>query len=198
MINKAVLSVALLLCSSFAMSKTVLINGTPIEIGEITANGSGCPQGTVTASANADNTQVAILFSQYKAVTNAANPNDTTDCNISIPLSVDPGFSVGVIDIDWRGSVFVKDGAFINFHREFFFSGSEGPSEDKYWYQPGFENFVLNDTPVFVHYSSCDGTPLIARADTAATVIGENSLFSLRSADVSAELLLNLNVKRCE
>ncbi|WP_299947262.1 DUF4360 domain-containing protein [uncultured Microbulbifer sp.] len=186
-----------LLFSCAAMGKTIIIDGHEIEIGPISANGAGCPDGTVTATASEDNARVAILFNSYSAITNAANPIAQSDCNIAIPLSIDPGFSVGILDIDWRGTVVSALGSFINFHREYFFSGSEGPSHDFNWNSAGFENFLLNDRPPFVHYSSCDGEPLIARADTVATVIGADSLFSLRAADVDSKLLLHLDIIPC-
>ncbi|MFA0813442.1 DUF4360 domain-containing protein [Microbulbifer epialgicus] len=189
------------LCSILSgpiLAKTILIDGQPIEIGDINVNGTGCPDGSVTATATNDNKNIAILFSNYSAITNSANPIATSDCNIALPLSVEPGFSVGILDIDWRGTVFSAPDALINFHREYFFSGSQGPSHDNNWNGTGFENFLVNDRPPFVYYSGCDGEALIARADTAATVIGADSLFSLRSADVGAELLLHVQVIPCE
>jgi Domain of unknown function (DUF4360) len=197
MIKQTLFLTFLVVGSSFASSKTVIIDDTPIEIGDIVANGAGCPDGTVAASATDDNTQVAVLFSMYKAITNNIDTLAVSDCNIAIPLTVGPGFSVGIVDIDWRGTVISAPGAFVNFHREFFFSGNGGPFNDTEWASAGFENFLLNDRPTFVHYSDCDGSALIARADTSATVSGANSLFSLRSADISAELLLTLQVHPC-
>ncbi|WP_444889925.1 DUF4360 domain-containing protein [Microbulbifer sp. DLAB2-AA] len=192
---------ALTLCSIFSiptLAKTLLIDGQQIEIGEVAVNGTGCPVGSVTATATDDNKNIAILFSKYSSVTNSSNPIASSDCNLAIPLSVEPGFSVGILDIDWRGTVFSADGSLINFHREYFFSGSQGPSHDNNWNSSGFENFVLNDRPPFAYYSGCDGEALIARADTVATVIGADSLFSLRSADVGAQLLLNIQIIPCD
>ncbi|MCH9690572.1 MAG: DUF4360 domain-containing protein [Gammaproteobacteria bacterium] len=198
MFKKIFLGICIFIYSGFAIGKTLIINGEEITIGPISVNGIGCPNGTVTATATADNKNVAILFSAYSAITNAEAPVATTNCNIAIPLSVDPGLSVGILDIDWRGSVFAAPGAFINFHREFFFSGDVGPFKDTNWSSSGFENFLLNDRPPFASYSSCDGGALIARADTSALVIGADSLFSLRAADVGAQLLLSINVRPCE
>ncbi|WP_299588858.1 DUF4360 domain-containing protein [uncultured Microbulbifer sp.] len=191
----------LTLCSIFSSSilaKSILIDGQQIEIGEIAVNGTGCPAGSVTATATDDNKNIAILFSRYSAVTNSTSPIASSDCNLALPLSVEPGFSVGILDIDWRGTVFSAPGSHINFHREYFFSGNQGPSHDHNWNSSGFENFILNDRPPFAYYSGCDGEALIARADTVATVIGAESLFSLRSADVGAQLLLNIQIIPCE
>lgn len=198
MCKKLFLGMLILICSGFAVAKTLIINNDQIVIGPIAANGIGCPSGTVTATATADNKNVAILFSAYSAITNDSNPVATANCNIAIPLSVAPGLSVGILDIDWRGSVFAAPGAFINFHREFFFSGSDGPIRDTNWISSGFENFLLNDRPPFASYSDCEGGALIARADTSATVIGADSLFSLRAADVGAQLLLAINIRPCD
>ncbi|WP_299947265.1 DUF4360 domain-containing protein [uncultured Microbulbifer sp.] len=198
MFNKVILSVLCLLFSSNVVSKAVVINGHEIEVGPIVVNGSGCPAGTVTATATDDNENVVLLFSNYRAITNDANPVALSDCNIALPLSVEPGLSVGIVDIDWRGTVVSAQGSFINFHREYFFSGSQGPNYDSNWNSAGFQNFFLNDDPVFAYYSECNGEPLIARADTVATVVGADSLFSLRSADVEARLILHVEVIPCE
>ena len=197
MYKKIAIAALTAVCSLGVSAKTLVINGTQIEIGDIIANGSGCPAGSVTATATEDNKQVAILFSKYKALTTSEVEVAISDCNLAIPISVPAGFSVGIVGIDWRGSVYTSVSAFANFHREYFFSGRQGPSLDDNFPGTGFQNFVIEDDPAFVHYSACDGSPLIARADTSATVIGQNSFFSLRSADVEAKLLFNLNIYQC-
>lgn len=182
----------------FALAATIHISGIPIEITSVDANGSGCKPDSISVTTTPDNTQAAILFSDYRAQTTSDMTVANSDCNIAVGLSVEPGFSVGIIGIDWRGTTVTSPGAFINFHREFFFSGTKGPAKDDFWSDAGFDNFFLEDDPVFVTYSDCDGTPLIARADTSATVVGTNSFFSLRSADIEAALLLNLQIRRCQ
>ncbi|BBM04061.1 DUF4360 domain-containing protein [Microbulbifer sp. GL-2] len=198
MFNKLVTFAFCAIFSGPLLAKSIMIDGQQIEIGEIAVNGTGCPVGSVAATATDDNKNIAILFSSYSAITNSANPVANSDCNLAIPLSVEPGFSVGILDIDWRGTVYSAPGSLINFHREYFFSGNQGPSHDNNWNSSEFENFLLNDRPPFVYYSGCDGEALIARADTAATVIGADSLFSLRAADVGAELLLNVQIIPCD
>lgn len=197
-IKKAFLLLVSLGWSCMAASGEVfMIGGVPVEITDIDVNGAGCPSDSVTVTATEENTQMVVLFSEYRAITDSANTVASSDCNIAIGLAVPAGFSVGVVGVDWRGTVVAGAGAFINFHREFFFSGTQGPSNDDYWFTPGFENFFLEDDPVFAVYSACDGLPLIARADTSATVVGANSLFTLRSADFESELLMTLNVQTC-
>ena len=197
MFNKMLFAVIVTCMATVASAKVIMLNGQPVNITSIDANGAGCSSDTVVVTSTPDNTQAAILFSTYKAMTDTNNTVAVSDCNIAVGLAVGAGFSVGIVDIDWRGSVFTSPGAFVNFHREYFFSGHQGPVTDTYWNGGGFENFFLEDTPIFVNYSSCDGKPLIARFDTSATVIGGNSFFSLRSADVKSELLLTLKVRPC-
>ncbi len=197
MFKKLAVTALIAVCSLSVNAKTLIINGEQIEIGEIISNGSGCPTGSINATATEDNSQVAILFSKYEAITTSTVEVAISNCNLAIPLSVPAGYSVGIVEIDWRGSVYTSVDAFANFHREFFFSGSQGPSQDEYFPGTGFKNFTIKDDPAFVHYSACDGKPMIARADTSVTVIGQNSFFSLRSADFEAKLLFNLNIKQC-
>ncbi len=177
--------------------KIIMVGDVPVEVTDVGVNGSGCPTGSIDVTATEDNTQVVILFSEYRAITDSVNTLAVADCNISLGLAVPAGFSVGIVDIDWRGTVVAGAGSFINFHREFFFSGDRGESVDEFWSVPGFENFFLEDDPAFITYSSCSGNPLIARADTSATVIGANSLFTLRSADFQSKLLFTLSVQKC-
>ncbi len=197
MIKKLILAATIAACSISASAKTIIIDGTEVEIGDIIANGSGCPPGSVNATASEDNKQVTILFSQYRAQTNSTDLVAISDCNIAIPLSVPVGYTVGIVEIDWRGTTYTTPDALVNFHREFFFSGSKEDPIETNWEGEGLKNFVLSDNPRFIHYSECDGEPLIARADTSATVIGPNSVFSLRSADVQSRLLFNININEC-
>lgn len=199
MARQAVIVSLFMLCSSL-LSINALASGNPvIEIGTISSNGSGCPQGTVTHS-KISNTTAAILFSVYRSITHPTSPVDVVGCNLAIPIKVQPGFTVGIADFDWRGTVFADDDSAINFHREYFFSGHKGVSADTYWDSSDgkiFENFFRRDTPGFIHYSGCDGAALIARVDSSALVMGPSGLFSLRSADINAKLLLNFRVKPC-
>lgn len=197
MIKQAMLVAMMLGWTGSALGETIMVDGVPIEITEVNSNGSGCAPGTVTVTTTPGNKQVAVLFRDYRAITDSDSQVAAADCNVAIGLAVGRGFSVGIVGIDWRGSIVTNTNAYVNFHREFFFSGSPGPAADTDWDGGGFENFFLEDDPKFVIYSPCGGDELIARADTAATVIGPNSLFSLRSADVNARLLLTLKIKRC-
>ncbi len=198
MVKQILLLMATAFFSCVTMAgKIIMVGDVPVEVTDVGVNGSGCPTGSIDVTATEDNTQVVILFSEYRAITDSVNTLAVADCNISLGLAVPAGFSVGIVDIDWRGTVVAGAGSFINFHREFFFSGDRGESVDEFWSVPGFENFFLEDDPAFITYSSCSGNPLIARADTSATVIGANSLFTLRSADFQSKLLFTLSVQKC-
>ncbi len=197
MFKQSILIALMLTWAGSALSETIMVGSVPIKITSVVSNGSGCAPGTVSVTSTSDNKQIAVLFSKYKAITNSISQVASADCNVAIGLAANRGLSVAIVGIDWRGTAYADMNSYVNFHREFFFSGSTGPSSDTEWSGDAFENFFLEDDPRYVIYSPCDGRPLIARMDTAATVTGPNSLFSLRSADVNARLFLTLKTKPC-
>ncbi len=178
----------------------LLIDNEPVEITGISTSGTGCPSNSVVPSLTSDNTQVALLFNAYRIITTNDPAVIPRDCTIEISLAVPEGLAVGVVGIDWRGTVVAGSGAKIKFHRKYSYSGKNGRTANKQWVRPGLYNFFLEDYPLQAHYSSCKGEPLTIRIDTSATVDGPSSLFTLRSADFESKLTLSLDVddQRCK
>jgi Domain of unknown function (DUF4360) len=204
MIKQVIYSVLLILFSSVGFSNTLFIDGIPVDIGPVVSSGPGCPEGTITVIVYGDNDKVNLLLNSYSAVTNSTDTSVFKDCDFTVPMSVPSGYSVGIINYRWQGSVVTAPGAFVNFHGEYFFGGPQSQSDDANWFESGFEYFVLEGRPDHVNYSDCNGGEYIFEANTAVAVIGPNSLISFRPlgfvslAPLDLEgLYLDLDVRPC-
>jgi Domain of unknown function (DUF4360) len=196
MIKHAILSVLLASFASAAFCEMLMVNNVPVEVGPVEADGSSCHENTVSVGVTDDNIQVTVRFEEYEAVTNDEMPVVTANCSIAVPLSVQPGYRVSILGMDWHGSVLTAPGAFVNFHREYFFSGTAGPVEDSNWSDSGYKHFHLEDDLAFNPQSDCNGGALIARADTSALVGGANSFFTLHETDDEG-LLFEISITEC-
>jgi Domain of unknown function (DUF4360) len=75
--------------------------------------GNGCPGGSAEViipyppDPNDGTTAVAVLFSQYLAQTNEDVLTSTMSCTMDWPVRVQPGRSVGIFQVDYRGYAYV-------------------------------------------------------------------------------------------
>lgn len=67
--------------------------------------GTGCPEGTVSATLSPDTKSLSLLFDQYQiSVGDTTGKSlDHKSCNIAIPVHVPQGMRVSVLKIDYRG-----------------------------------------------------------------------------------------------
>ncbi|TEB35226.1 hypothetical protein FA13DRAFT_1772365 [Coprinellus micaceus] len=68
-------------------------------------NGSGCPSGSAFYLLNADRTAVTVTFSQYYAEVGPNIPisSNRRNCRLTFGVTVPPGFTFGVANVDYRG-----------------------------------------------------------------------------------------------
>ena len=75
-----------------------------LQLGYPGYGGNGCPQGSASVSLSPDSQQLSVLFDSYTVATGGINPRvDRKSCNLSIPVTVPNGYSVSVIQVDYRG-----------------------------------------------------------------------------------------------
>ena len=179
MIKHAIFISAAVLYSGVVTSESIVVDGIPVEILSVEANGAGCPPGSVTLTVDSNNPHISAYFSAYKASTDSTTVTAATDCNVAVSLATEAGYSVGISSVQWRGFVSSSPGSSINFHREYFFSGSQGNSFDENWNGSGFEHFFIEENLSPAPQSPCDGRSWIATLSTSSSV---PSLVTLRQA----------------
>jgi hypothetical protein len=77
------------------------------------ANGSGCPAGTTTVSAAADNTSFTVAYTDYLVqVGGGASPVDfRKNCQLSVQVNIPQGFTYAIARADYRGYASLAAGA---------------------------------------------------------------------------------------
>jgi Domain of unknown function (DUF4360) len=152
-----------------------------IEIIEADIGGSGCPMGTAQAILSADKRTLSIIFDQYYG-----EDNEYASCNIAISLSVPEGFTVALIDIDYRGYASIPDlpGRKARFRTEYFFAGDMGPVRIANFGRGYDASFMILHDIVGTVWAPC-GDEVIARANTSIRTWGYGSFLAIDTADVT-------------
>ena len=173
-----------------------------IYLGEPGYGGSGCPAGSASVTLSPDEKQLSILFDDYIAEAGGRKRISRKSCNIAIPVHVPQGFSVSVIDVDYRGYVSVPRGGMGRFSAEYFFAGQRGLKFKK-TFRGGFDDdFLLgNNLGVAALVWSRCGADVNLRVNTSMMVRSnrrkQEALGMVDSADFSAGLVYHLKWKRC-
>ena len=191
--------VAMMACtlSSFAWADGISL-GNPIY------GGTGCPQGTASAILSPDNTVLTVLFDQYQVEAGRSNGKsfDRASCNLAIPVHVPQGYSVSLLQVDYRGTNILPAGAQSRLTAEYFFAGSQGPTLSKTFRGPLNQDYDFGNTLVAtaVVWSQC-GADVNLRANTSVMVMtnrnDEDALTTVDSADVKASIIYKLQWRRC-
>ena len=119
-----------------------------IRLGQPNYGGTGCPAGTASTTLSPDAQSLSILFDAYQAEAGGVigRNTDRKACNIAIPVTVPQGYSVSIIQIDYRGFNTLPSGAQSRFSVEYFFAGSQGPAFAQNFFGPITQDFLINNT----------------------------------------------------
>lgn len=166
--------------------------------------GTGCAQGTASAILSPDNQQLSILFSDYVAQAGGMTGKsmDRKNCSIAIPVFVPQGYSVSVLNIDYRGYNSLPQGGASTMTAEYFFAGARGPIFQKRFMGPLNSDYTFSNKLIAtaVVWSAC-GAQVTLRANTSAVVQTnyrrEDAMATVDSADVSATMVYQLQWRRC-
>jgi hypothetical protein len=173
-----------------------------IQLGEPGYAGQGCPSGSASVTLSPDNKALSILFDEYFVEAGGRKKLQRKNCTIAIPVHVPTGFSVSLIDVDYRGYVMVPRGGMARFTAEYFFAGKRGPRYNK-TFRGGFDNdyTIQNQLGVFANVWSACGADVNLRVNTAMLLKtnrqGDDALATVDSADISAGIVYHLKWKRC-
>ena len=154
-----------------------------IYISSADVGGSGCPEGTASVVLTEDKRTLTIFFDHYMA-----EDNQYASCNIAVALSVPPGVSIALLDIDYRGYASIPDlrGRKGRFRAEYFFAGDTGPIKTVNFPRGYDANFMISHDILGVVWAPC-GAEVIARANTSIRTWGNGSLLIIDSADLTSD-----------
>ncbi|WP_410594966.1 DUF4360 domain-containing protein [Amycolatopsis sp. lyj-23] len=93
-----------------------------------TINGSGCPAGTATASADvaSDNTAFTVHYTNFtaKAGGGASALEARKNCQINVLVHVPQGFTYAIAEADYRGFAHIESGASALEQANYYFTGT--------------------------------------------------------------------------
>ena len=152
-----------------------------IQIVSAEIGGSGCPMGTARAVMSADKRTLSIIFDEY-----FGENNEYASCNIAVALSVPDGFTVALVDIDYRGYASIPDlsGRKARFRSEYFFAGDVGPVQVTNFGRGYESNFMILHNIIGTVWAPC-GAEVIARVNTSVRTWGADSFLAIDTADLT-------------
>ncbi|MDP2008495.1 MAG: DUF4360 domain-containing protein [Rubrivivax sp.] len=195
------------------MTKTLilacsLLLGAPaladdISLGTPGYGGTGCPDGTVSATLSPDAKSLSLLFDQYQVSVGGTTGKsfDRKSCNIAIPVHVPQGLSVSILKIDYRGFNRLPRSATSQFNVEYFFAGTRGPSFQRVFRGTLEEDYLINNELLAqaVVWSGC-GADVNLRTNSSlrvSTVSNREAMSSIDSQDVNASIVYHLQWRKC-
>lgn len=174
-----------------------------ISLGKPGYGGTGCPEGTVSATLSPDAKSLSLLFDQYQVSVGGTTGKsfDRKSCNIAIPVHVPQGMSVSVLKIDYRGFNHLPASATSQFNVEYFFAGTKGPSFQRIFRGVLDEDYLINNELIAesVVWSGC-GADVNLRTNSSMrvkTVSNKEAISSIDSQDVNAGIIYQLQWKKC-
>ena len=142
MTNLLLVAVTALLVSEATMAQSGIRLGSP------SYGGSGCPAGTASVTLSPSEDALSILFDAFSASAGSSTGKrvDRKSCNLSIPVTIPQGYSVAVIQTDYRGFNFVpSSGAYTRLNTEYFWAGIRGPMFSKLFTGPQNRDFTTSN-----------------------------------------------------
>ena len=188
---------------------TTLLFSAPIFADDISLGlpgygGKGCPQGTVSTTLSPDNKELSLIFDEFMVEAGGEERRIVRkSCNIAVPVHVPNGFSISLVEVDYRGYVSLPSQARATFSAEYFFAGKKGPQYRKNFTGYTDDEYLLSNTLGLTGmvWSPC-GKDVNLRVNASMLVRSnrknEEALATVDSADFSAGLVYHYKIKRCK
>jgi len=175
-----------------------------ISLGEPGYGGNGCPAGSASVTLSPDNKALSIIFDEYlvEAGASVGKTLDRKSCNIAIPVHVPQGYSVSIVDVDYRGYTSIPRGGQARFSAEYFFAGQRGPTFTKTFMGPRDDDYMFTNTlgVTALVWSACGAdvnlrvnSSMLARTNRQR----DDVLATVDSADFKAGIIYKFQWKRC-
>jgi len=204
------LSVFALLAAVAAAAPSSLNEAGPdpskVFVRSVTYGGSGCPQGSVSQSFNADRTSFTLIFDKYVASVGPGVPilEARKNCQLNINLSIPQGWSYSIATVDYRGFVQLPRGMSAEQKSIYYFQGEVAQvSAGTRFFGPVSKDYLARDViPInTIVWSSCQVVrPINAntqvRIDKGANT-QEQGAITTDSIDGKVRQILGFQWRRC-
>ena len=178
-------------------------NGT--YFADVTANGTGCPQGTWNTRISRDGLVFTTTFSAYEARVGSQSSVAVRDCQLAIRLHTPAGRSFSVQSFSYTGYAFLQQGVIGRQLATYYFQGQpvqtpsgrgdlvgphdadylfkdDVPIDDAVWSPCGVERDLMINTRILLQSSSP----------------GASGYMNLGAVDGSSALVVKLASRRCD
>ena len=183
-----------------ALSFSAYGNADDIELGHPGYGGNGCPGGSASVTLSPDKKSLSIIFDEFIVETTRRRKVARKSCNIAIPVHVPQGYSISLIEADYRGFVSLPRGTEARFSSEYFFAGQRGPRYMKRFRGPQDDDYMIGNTIGIesLVWSKC-GADVNLRVNSSMMVRsrGPEALATLDSADFNAGIVYQVQWKKC-
>ena len=196
------------LLASVMLAGNLAMAGGPdkVTLGDPAVAGSGCPAGSIDYVLSPDKTSLSILFDDFIAEADAGG-RDRKNCDVAIPVKVPQGFSVSVIDMDYRGYAYLPRRSSARLTTEYFFAGQRGPRFTETLRGPMDDEYLINNSLIALAstWSPC-GKQVILRSRAAVNLnnrrgreLAEMTVDSIDAAvDTRFAIKYYLSWRRCD
>jgi len=196
------LALALTLVATAALG-VATASAQGITLGEPSYGGTGCPGGSVGVSLSPDATSLSLLFDTYivEAGGTTGRAFDRKACNVSIPVNVPQGYSVSILQVDYRGFNALPAGARSTFGVEYFFAGGRGPTFNRTFTGSLTDEYLIRNQLVAsaLVWSAC-GADVNLRTNSSMrvqTTQNRQAMATVDSEDVAAALVYHFQWRQC-
>jgi hypothetical protein len=172
-----------------------------------TVNGSGCPAGSATVRARADNTAFVVSYNDFLAYAGGgANLVESRkNCQINVRVHVPQGFTYAIAQAEYRGFAHLAAGATAQQIAHYYFSGQSATADSAH-------SFAGPLTTLWKTVDRADGAALVyapcgadanlninteLRVDAGSSKADAVSIVGMDSTRGSVETLFNLSWKKC-
>lgn len=161
--------------------------------------GTGCPEGTISASITPDAKTISLLFDNYiaEAGNSSGVKRDIKNCSVQLPIEVPAGYQFTIVKLDYRGFNSIPDGGRTRYVTIYSFLDEETKKQlgkrirrNYIFNGPLEEDYTISaDVASKPIWSNC-GKSLQFRLDTRAIAVtnedGEDVMATIDSVDASA------------
>jgi hypothetical protein len=179
--------------------------------GVLTYSGNGCPQNTMRVAFAPDNLSFSVLFDNFVAKTEAANPiqRSAISCDAVVPIQIPDNMQMEITRVDFRGFVALPANTRALLQSTFNFVG-RGSDRDRLGLRynfagPVMDNYEIssdvlqpNERAQSTEISQCGGTVLLnIRSQLRLLANSQDATVTIDSIDGSANAVYYVNWRQC-
>jgi hypothetical protein len=193
-----------LILGAIAWAGALAFAGNGLRLGEPVYGGSGCNPGTASVVLSPEETSLTILFNDFVVEAGGVNSNIARkNCDIVLPITIPQGYSYSIVEVDYRGYVFLPAGASADFTASYFFADSPRQVSSRTSFRGATDRDYVISNRLGVEaivWSRCGvdtNMRIKATMQTRSNRWGDETLATVDSVDISSGIIYQLQWRRC-